>query len=301
MIRRELLRTIVGTIELCEIPTLVVIGRTEHPVLTTILEVGITRIDTAFPVTHHRHVVITELTSPEQLERHFRSTARIAHITGLSRPIAALIEVKTCGRVDSSLIQDLSVFRQHVGILNGVQVTDTATALIELVVPRDCTPCNKTLRDEIKILLKGKVREHTCNRTQLIARCGHAPRRVLDVRDQRVVTPRSVRELYGEEVRCHTIGTGPFLLLEELAVIAIIVARRLLLGIRTSQVYLELSGLCDLEVQIRSYIKTIIGITSLITLVVIPNLCHIALVLEVESHEILHVLRTTRNIQVCII
>ena len=135
-----------------------------------------------------------------------------------------------------------------------MQVGDTTVALIELVIPGDSTTGYKTLRDEVELLLKGKVGEHAGDGLQLITRCGHTGRRVLNVGNQRIVTPRSVRELNGEEVRRHTVGTGPLLLLEELTVITIIVTRGLLLGIRTCQVHLELRGLRNLEVEVRTYI-----------------------------------------------
>ena len=245
--------------------------------------------------------MVTELTTPEQLERHFRSTARITYRTSHRRPVAALIEVKTRRGIDFILPKHLTNLRQHIRLLRGVQVGDTTVALIELVVPRDSTTGYKTLRDEVELLLKGKVGEHAGDGLQLITRCGHAGRRVLDVGYQRVVTPRSVRELHREEVRRHTVGTRPLLLLEELTVITIIVTRGLLLGIRTSQVHLELRGLRNLEVQVRTHVQTVVGITAGVTLMVIPYLCHITLVLEVEGHEILHKLRTPAYIKVRVI
>ena len=69
----------------------------------------------------------------------------------------------------------------------------------------------------------------------------------------------------------------------------------------TARSGLEDRVLRNLEVQIRTHIQTIIRITTFITLVVIPNLCHITLVLEVKGHEIFHGLCTTREIDVRII
>ena len=182
-----------------------------------------------------------------------------------------------------------------------MKVGNTSAALIELVVPGNRAACDKSLRDEIKFLLKRKVSKYTCYCPQLIAGRSHAHRRVLDVGNQRIVTPRAIGELHGEEVGCHTVCTSPFLLLEEHAVITPIIARSLLLRIRTCQVYLKLRGLRNLEVKIRTHIQTIVGIAAHIVLMVVPNLCHIAFILEVEGHEILHILCTTGEIEVGVV
>ena len=302
---RELLRTIVSTVELCEIPALIVVCSTEHPVLTTILEVGITCVDTTLPVTHQRDVMVTELTSPEELERHFRCAACIADATCFGRPVALFIEIETCFRIDFIFPNKLAFLRNNVCSIVDVTTTgstDTTTTLVKLVVPRDRSASDKTLCDEIEILFKGKVSEYAGDGRQLITWCWHAHRRVRHVWScQSGVTPGAICKLNGIYVRRHTIGTGPVLLLEELTAITVIITRRLLLGIRTSQVYLELSRLRNLEVKIWTYIQTVVCITAFITLVVIPDFGHITFVLEVECYEILHKLGTTRKVDVRIV
>ena len=57
-------------------------------------------------------------------------------------------------------------------------------------------------------------------------------------------------EFNGEEVRRHTIGSCPFLLLKELTIITIIITWGLLLGVRTSEVHSKLCGLGELEVEV---------------------------------------------------
>ena len=187
-------------------------------------------------------------------------------------------------------------------------VSNTARPLIELVIPRDRTACDKSGRDEIQFLFKCEVGVNASDGLQLITTRCNTLRRVLNVGNQRIITPGTVGELNREEVGCHLIGTRPFLLLEEHVLCLIttitvtpIITRGLLLSIGACQVDLELSGLRNLEVQVRTYIQTIISITTFITLVVIPHAGHITFVLEVEGYEVLHEIRTTRQIEIRIV
>ena len=106
-----------------------------------VLKFGIACVGTTFPVTHQGHVVLAQLTTPVELERHFSSTACIIDSAWLMFPVTLFKEVETRRCENLILEKELTVLRENVCRIVDVATTtigtigNTTVALVELVVP----------------------------------------------------------------------------------------------------------------------------------------------------------------------
>ena len=183
-----------------------------------------------------------------------------------------------------------------------VHIINTTILLYKSIVPRNHTSCRKSLGNEIKFLFQHEIssdassgRSHGTTQRNLLGRVGYISR-------SWQISPRAIAILRQESIWRNIICTSPLLADLPIAItIRTIYPRSLALTIRASKVHLEHGGLCDVEVEIRTNIHTIVVVTCTIVTTIAEILIKVTLAHEIHTCKVLHKLGTTRYIHIGIV